>query len=80
MKLQEKRRQRSIGEKRQDLRVWAEHFAKIKGIREKDVIKAISRRRKWDPDFKEDILDLAVAVRRSKEKTTPLRVFLRAGH
>ena len=30
-----------------------------------------------DSGFREDILDLAVAVKRSKEKTTPLRLFLR---
>ncbi len=32
--------------KRQHLRLWAESFAKTKNIRENDVIKAISRRRK----------------------------------
>ena len=30
-----------------------------------------------DTDFREDILDLAVAVKRSKEKVKPLRAFLR---
>ena len=34
--------------KRQGLRVWGEGFAKAKGIREEDVIKAVGRRRKPD--------------------------------
>ncbi len=32
--------------KRQSLRSWAEGFAKAKGMREEDVVKAIARRRK----------------------------------
>jgi len=34
------------GKKRQQLRSWAEHFAKAGNIREDDVTKAVSCRRK----------------------------------
>lgn len=34
------------GKKRQNLRIWAENFAKTRNIRERDVIKAVTRHRK----------------------------------